>query len=139
MIYERDITKTVDFLVGYVYKGLEKEVAKALCIDKSETFPISYEISIPWTWCLNRCSLSQDMWEYKVRGVLFDIGGKVVKELCRTFPTSRLEGSVFVTRSTKGWRSDINFVVKQEPKPVEMTIEEIEAKLGYKIKIVGEK
>lgn len=142
MITERDITKSIDFLVGYCYKELEKRVVKALCIDKEEDFPVEYEISIPWAWCTQRCRvshLSVDMWTYEANNILLKVGHGVLEELTRAFPNQRLIGSAFVNKSDKGWRSDISFVINQEPKPVEMTIEEIEAKLGYKIKIIGDK
>lgn len=140
---EKVLVKSKDFLAGYIYKTLEQDVVKALCVDKEEEFPIRKEISIPWAWCRRRssCLYGEDDWRPAAEEIMLEVANMAINELKHTFDYDRkkFDASICVVPTTKGWRSEVCFEIYQLPEVKEMTVAEVEAALGYKIKIVGEK
>lgn len=140
---EKVLVKSNDFLAGYMYKTLEKDVVKALCVDKEEEFPVRKEISIPWAWCCRRISCIYDAanWRQAAEGVMLEVANMAMSELKHTFDYDgkKFDASIWVVPATKGWRSEVCFEIYQLPEVKEMTVAEVEAALGYKIKIVGDK
>ena len=140
---EKVLVKSKDFLAGYMYKTLERDVVKALCVDKEEQFPITKEISIPWAWCIKRssCLYDRNDWSRSAEEIMLEVANMAMNELKHTFDydKKKFDASICVVPATKGWRSEVCFEIYQPPEVKEMTVAEVEAALGYKIKIVGDK
>ena len=138
---EKVLVKSKDFLAGYMYKTLERDVVRALCVSKEDEFPVKKEISIPWAWCTTRssCCYSTNDWKAAAEGIMMEVARMAVEELKHTLSSTRFEAGICVVPAIKGWRSEVCFEIREVLEAKEMTIEEVEAELGYKIKIVGDK
>lgn len=139
---EKVLVKSKDFLAGYIYKTLEKDVIKALCFTKEEEFPITKEISIPWAWCTRRssCLYDRNDWKHSAEEIMLEVANIAMNELKHTldYDRKKFDASICVAPATKGWRSEVCFEIYQLPEVKEMTVAEVEEALGYKIKIVGD-
>lgn len=140
---EKVLVKSKDFLVGYMYKTLEKDVVRALAMGYEAEFPVKKEISIPWAWCRRRSSCLYDTndWRQVSEEIMLEVANMVMDELKHTFnyDSKKFDASICVVPATKGWRSEVCFEIYQLPEVKEMTVAEVESALGYKIKIVGDK
>lgn len=125
--------QSLDFIKGYVFSKIEGQIKHAH-VNNVERIPAIY-VRVPKLWFGLRPIKSEleDLCISDRFNLLASLG-----ELCRSYNTEQTTYIIDISIEPDEQYIRFTFEGYRLPTPKEMTIAEIEEKLGYKIKIVGE-
>lgn len=125
--------QSLEFITGYIFSKVENHIIRAH-VNKTERINIPY-VYVPKSWFGLRPIKSE--LENISLGTRAEIENSL-GALCQKYNTD--QATYHFSFYTKADQQYILFIVEgvRMPAAKEMTIEEIEKELGYKIKIIGE-